>query len=127
MKMLLALLLAGASATAPTPPIDYLITAAASDFHAHPVANSVRFRNVHVGHVANGEGTNQYMLCGEFQPVEKKGGAGWTPFATIKTSRYEQWLGDQAATLCQRPSITWDGHEDLSPMLQRRIDSSQKG
>jgi hypothetical protein len=63
------------------------------------------------------------MLCGEFLPGQREGKVEWTPFATIKTSGYEQWLGAQAANLCQRSTVIWDSEGDLSSSLQTRLDS----
>jgi hypothetical protein len=69
-------------------------------------------------------GEKQYMLCGQFLPAPTKDKADWMPFVTIKTSGYEQWLGDQAASFRKRPSIIWD-KGDLSSSLQSRFDSLQ--
>jgi hypothetical protein len=74
------------------------------------------------------------MMCGEFLPAAGDasagtgGGAGamreWTPFVTIKTSGYEQYIGAQAeASYCQRSSVIWDKESDLSTVLQSRLDS----
>jgi hypothetical protein len=58
----------------------------------------------------------QYKLRGEFLPAQREGKVEWTPFVTIKTSGYEQWLGAQAANLCQ--PVIWDSEADLSSSLQ---------
>jgi hypothetical protein len=63
------------------------------------------------------------MLCGQFLPAQDGGKVEWTPFATIKTSGYEQWIGAQAEGYCQGSSVIWDKVEDLSPSLQSRLDS----
>ena len=68
-------------------------------------------------------GQEHYMLCGQFMPEPEGGKAVWTPFATIKTSGYEQWIGDQAAGFCQGSSVLWDQTGDLSSLLQNRLDS----
>jgi hypothetical protein len=72
-------------------------------------------------------GAEQYMLCGQFLPSQQGGKqvgkAEWTPFATIKTSGYEQWIGTQSEQFCQRSSIKWDSVGDLSSSLQSRLDS----
>lgn len=103
--------------------LQFLLTSAAADFHVHRASDPVRFRDVRFGHVMTPNGAEQYMLCGEFKPAREGDNAGWMPFATIKTSGYEQWLGAQAAGLCQRPSITWNKPDDLSPLLQGKLDS----
>ncbi len=68
------------------------------------------------------DGTRQYRLCGELWPEQAAGKAEWTPFVTIKTSGYEQYLGSQAANFCSRSTMTWDA-EDWSSSLQSRLDS----
>jgi hypothetical protein len=107
------------------PVVQFLLTAAATDFHTHRPPDPVRFRDVRVGHVMTPSGEEQYMLCGLFLPAQGGGNAEWTPFATIKTSDYEQWIGAQAAGFCQHSSVIWDKEDDLSPSLQSRLDSLQ--
>ena len=103
--------------------VRFLLTAAATDFHTHRPPDPVRFRDVRIGHVMTPTGEEQYMLCGQFLPAQEGGNAEWTPFATIKTSGYEQWIGAQAADFCQRSSVIWDKEGDLSSSLQSRLDS----
>jgi hypothetical protein len=103
--------------------VQFLLTAAATDFHTHRPPDPVRFREVRIGHVMTPSGEEQYMLCGQFLPAQEGGNAEWTPFATIKTSGYEQWNGAQAAAFCQRSSVIWDKEGDLSSSLQSRLDS----
>jgi hypothetical protein len=105
-----------------SPAVDFLLTSAATDFHTHAPPHASRFREVRSGYVTSEDGTKQYRLCGKFLPAEESGQAEWTPFATIKTSGYEQWLGAQAANYCERSSITWD-EGDLSAVLQSRLDA----
>ena len=103
--------------------VQFLLTAAASDCHTHRPPDPVRFRDVRIGHVMTPSGEEQYMLCGQFLPAQEAGKAEWTPFATIKTSGYEQWIGAQAARFCQNSSVVWDKGDDLSSSLQSRLDS----
>jgi hypothetical protein len=103
--------------------VEFLLKAAAADFHAHRPPDPVRFRDVRVGHVMTPGGEEQYMLCGQFLPGQQGGNAEWMPFATIKTSGYEQWIGAQAESFCRRPSLVWDKQDDLSSSLQSRLDS----
>jgi hypothetical protein len=101
-------------------PVDFLLTSAAADFHTHRPPYPARVRAVRIGYATTPEGTRRYMLCGAF--LAQGGNGEWTPFATIKTSGYEQWLGTQAAGFCGSPSIVWvEG--DFSPALQSRLDS----
>jgi hypothetical protein len=104
--------------------VQFLLTSAASDFHIHRPPGSVRFRDVRVGHVKTPSREDQYMLCGRFLPGQESGGNEGTPFVTIKTSGYEQYIGAQAeASYCQRPSVIWNEEGDLSASLQSRFDS----
>jgi len=106
------------------PAVDYLLTSAANDFHTHRPPDPARFRDVRSGYVNTSAGPTHYRLCGEFLPAQAQGKAEWLPFATIKTSGYEQWLGAQAAGFCKDSSVTWD-KGDLSAALQSRLDSLQ--
>jgi len=103
--------------------VEFLLTSAATDFHTHRPPDPVRFRDVRIGHGMTSAGEKRYMLCGQFLPSQAGGAAEWTPFATIKTSGYEQWLGAQAASYCQNPSAIWDKEGDLSTSLQSRLDA----
>jgi hypothetical protein len=103
--------------------VQFLLTAAATDFHTHRPPDPVRFQDVRIGHVMTPGGEEQYRLCGQFLPAQEGGKAEWTPFATIKTSGYEQWIGAQATVFCQGSSVIWDKVGDLSSSLQSRLDS----
>jgi len=112
------------SQNAPTDSVvQFLLTSAATDFHTHRPPDPVRFRDVRIGHTVTPSGEKKYMLCGQFLPAQEGSTAEWTPFATIKTSGYEQWIGAQAAGFCQSSSVIWDKVGDLSPSLQSRLDS----
>jgi hypothetical protein len=103
-------------------PVEFLLKSAATDFHAHRPPAVERFRDVRFGHVMTPVGAKQYQLCGEFLPQQREGKAEWTPFATIKTSGFEQYLGVQAASWCQGSQFVQDRDEDLSSTLQNRLD-----
>lgn len=102
--------------TSTDPVVKFLLMSAASDFRDHGPKPPLQFRNVRVGHVMS-DGKESYRLCGEFLREGDK--AGWTPFATIKTSGYEQYIGP--TTYCSA-SVTWDT-PDLSASLQTQLDS----
>ena len=133
LTVLFATLVLAACSTAPVPRseskavnpavVQFLLTAAANDFHTHRPPDPVRFRDVRVGHVMSPTGEEQYRLCGQFLPAQQGGKAEWTPFATIKTSGYEQYIGAQAAGFCQDSSVICDKEGDLSSSLQSRLDS----
>lgn len=102
---------------------EFLLASAATDFHAHRPPDPVHFRDVHIGHAKTSSGEEQYMLCGRFVSGQQAAGAQGTPFVTLKTSGYEQYVGPQAAArYCQPPSVIWD-KGDLSTSLQNRFDS----
>ena len=44
--------------------VQFLLTAAATDFHAHRPPDPIRFRDVRIGHVITPSGEKQYVLCG---------------------------------------------------------------
>lgn len=112
-----------AQVLAPDSVVQFLLTAAATDFYTHRPPDPVRFRNVRVGHLIAPGGDELYILCGQFLPAQEGGNAEWTPFATIKTSGYEQWTGAQAVGFCQGSPVQWDNVDDLSASLQSRLDS----
>lgn len=115
----------------PTPPdiVDFLLTSAATDFHTHRSPDPARFRNVRIGHVTPASGETIYLMCGEFLPAQDSGTAEWTPFVTIQTSGYEQYIGALAeADYCRNSRVTWNRESDVSALLQTRLDSlSQDG
>ncbi|HEU4879583.1 MAG TPA: hypothetical protein VFT21_09020 [Gemmatimonadaceae bacterium] len=100
--------------------VEFLLTSAVTDFsHMPALPPSVRFRDVRTGYTTTSEIGKQYRLCGSFSPA-LDGKDGWTPFVTIKTSGYEQYLGAQAVSECTREGITWD-KRDLSSLLQSQL------
>jgi hypothetical protein len=103
--------------------VQFLLKSAATDLHTHRPPDPVRFRDVRIGHVGKADGEQQYMLCGQFLPSRAGDKADWTPFVTIKTSGYEQWIGAQAAVFCRDSSVIWDKVDGLSSSLQSRLDS----
>ena len=108
--------------------VQFLLASAASDFRTHGPSGPLRFRDVRVGRVTPATGEYHYMLCGQFRPAQGTGTVEWTPFVTIKTSGYEQYIGAQAdAAYCQHPGVTWDRTDDMSSSLQRQVDSLGQG
>ena len=98
---------------------EYLLESAAADFHQHGPAPS-RFRNVRYGVVEGAGDSSMPLICGEFQTADK--GEEWIAFATLRTSKYEQWIGGQGKGFCDRPAFGWD-KDDLSAELQKRVDA----
>lgn len=103
-------------------PVEFLLTSSATDFHTHRLPYPVRFRDVRIGYVMTPDGAREYRLCGAFLSAGEGRDPEWTPFVTVKTSGYEQWLGAQAVGFCERSSSVWiEG--DWSSSLQSRLDS----
>jgi hypothetical protein len=105
---------------------DSLIAFATGDFDEHgPLPDTVR--TVRLGSIAVADGASQYMLCGEFLAASPDGAGEWSPFATIKTARYEQLVGGQAASVCSQPSLTWDIElGELTAALQSRLNAIRR-
>jgi hypothetical protein len=101
------------------PDVQFLLTASAKDFHDHQPPLPTRFRDVHAGLIPAPDGKQLCLLRGQFLPKQGE----WTPFATVKTSGYEQMLGFQAESYTKQPSITWDEREDLSLALKSQLDA----
>lgn len=109
----------GSAVASPDSILEYLLASAASDFHKHG-PKVTEFRKVRFGYSTSATGERHYMLCGEFSTTQPGSKADWTPFATLKTSGYEQYVG--ATTYCAAPSAKWqDG--DLSSTLASRLKS----
>jgi len=101
----------------------FLITAAASDFHNHGHSRIGGFREVHLKRLVSPSGEKTYMLCGQYLAEQQGGKAQWIHFVTIKTSGYEQYNGAQASAFCQEGLIISGKESDLSPLLQARFDA----
>ena len=63
------------------------------------------------------------MICGQFLEQDKQNKDEWTSFATIKTSGYEQWIGNQSLAFCQDSRLVSYKINDLSSALKSRVDS----
>jgi len=98
---------------------EYLLQSAASDFHAHG-PEPARFRDVRFGYVEGAGFSQMALICGEFEPAKGADAGKWIAFSTLKTSAYEQWLGDKSG-YCARPLIGWEPG-DLSAELLRRVE-----
>lgn len=100
---------------------EYLLTSAATDFRTHGPKGELQFRNVHRARQMLNAGEERHLLCGEFLAASKTGNDEWMAFATIKTSGYEQWLGE--TTYCTNPKTEIDKSRDLTAELQSRFDA----
>lgn len=102
--------------------VEFLLNSAASDFDTNgpSVAN---LRNVRVGYLLTSSGEKQYRLCGEYLGADERAEPSWTPFATIKTVDYEQWIGNQALVFCNDTLMHWIEVDGLSAKLQDQLDT----
>ena len=103
--------------------VRFLLDASAKDFHDHQPPVPVSFRNVQVRNLIGPNAENHYMLCGQFLGKDNQSKDEWTSFATIKTSGYEQWIGNQSLTFCQDSRAISYKINDLSSALKSRVDS----
>lgn len=118
------------SVSKPTPPTgnfeaikEFLLASAAADFNANGPLPS-NFRKVRIGHVNEPKNDASYRLCGEFLASEKGRKPVWTPFATVKTSGYEQYIGQ--TMYCSDKRMIWNKTPDLSATLKSRLDPAKK-
>ncbi len=102
--------------------VNYLLNASAQDFHDHLPPVPVNFRNVQVRNLTGPNTENRYLLCGQFLSQEKQSKDEWTSFATIKTSAYEQWIGNNLS-YCQDSKAVSYKINDLSSELKSRFDA----
>jgi hypothetical protein len=107
--------------------MEFLLKSAATDFRARPPAKNLHFRNVHLGYAVTSEGQTKYMLCGEFFSPTDINHANRGFFMTIDApggpNGYDQLLGGQEISFCEKSSVTWINVGDLSSSLQSRFDS----
>src|SRR5207245_11452501 len=59
--------------------VQFLLTAAATDFRTHRPPDLVRFRDVRIGYVVTPGGYEQCMVCCQFLRAQQGGTAAWTP------------------------------------------------
>ena len=103
--------------------VEYLLDSASTDFRKHG-PETAGFRKVRFGYVVSAGGGQMALLCGDFQQAAGEHKGEWVSFATLRTSGYEQWIGDNGAGFCNRPNVAWEA-EDLSAELQRRVDAKR--
>jgi hypothetical protein len=103
--------------------VRFLLDASAKDFYDHQPPHPVSFRNVQLRNLTGSKGENHYMICGQFLEQDKQNKDEWTAFATIKTSGYEQWIGNKSLAYCQDSRSVSYRISDLSSALKSRVDS----
>lgn len=109
--------------TPPASPLTFLLASAAADFHKNANPAPEHFRDVQLGHFKAEGGEEQYVLCGEFLQKGESGKGKWTPFATVRTSSYEQLIGFQSQSFCRHRGMKWEGSPDLSSSLKLRLEA----
>jgi hypothetical protein len=106
--------------------VHFLLDASAKDLHDHQPPTPIGFRNVKVRNLIGSNGEDHYMIIGQFLAGDKQNKDEWTSFATIKTSGYEQWIGDQSLRYGQGSKAISYKINDLSSELRIRFDSLQR-
>lgn len=94
----------------------FLLNSAAHDFKLQPNKPN-NFREVKVGYLLDDRDMKMYLLCGNFQSTNQE----WIPFTTIKTSGYEQYVGEQAEIYCQKMHVGQSTITDLSVALKSKL------
>ncbi|RYU94256.1 hypothetical protein [Emticicia agri] len=109
------------SKSIPDSTVQFLITSASNDFSKQKHPTPIDFRQVKVGYTLSSTNEKIYVLCGEFLAKEEK--ENWLLFATVKTSGYEQYLGNQAKAFCEKSTMD---NVDLSAELKNKLVESRK-
>lgn len=104
--------------------VQFLISSAAGDFRNYKQVTPVDFRKVKVGYLELTPGVKTFVLCSEFVAKEKKD--EWLPFATLKTSNYEQYMGNQALSFCEKATIVLTDETGLSAELKNKLEELRK-
>jgi hypothetical protein len=100
--------------------IQFLIYSAARDFKDHHPPTAIDIRNVKAGFIPSGKDT-MYLICGEFLSKEEN---NWIQFVTIKTSGYEQYIGDNM--YCQKATFEKTDNGKLSDGIKQKLDALEK-
>lgn len=95
--------------------VQFLITSASNDFRNHQPPTPIDFRNVKIGYIKSATNEKTFVLCGQFLSQENK---EWIEFTTIKTSKYEQYLGK--TKYCQDATMVLID-ENLSVELKNKL------
>ena len=99
--------------------VSSIIDISANDFYKNQQPSPVDFKNVKLKYIKKTSGEELYILCGQFVTNDQQE----TPFATIKNSDYEQWVGKNALTYCQDSKEISYTKEDLSTLLKNKFNS----
>ncbi len=99
--------------------VEFLLASAQKEFKSSSPNRPTAIRNARIGFLHEGA-TGNYLLCGSFKSG-RGAAAKWTPFATIKTSDYEHWLGGAAKAFSSQKNIKWYP-ENYAPTLMQRLE-----
>ena len=100
--------------------IQFLIHSAAKDFNDHQPPTAIDIRNVNAGYISSGKDT-MYLICGELLSKEE---SNWIQFVTIKTSGYEQYIGDNM--YCQKATFEKIDNDKLSDKIKQKLNALKK-
>jgi hypothetical protein len=100
--------------------IQFLIVSAAMDFNEHFPPTAVDFRNVEAGYLSS-ETEKIYLICGEFLTQEKN---EWVVFTTIKTSGYEQYIGENE--YCRKATFIKSDSNRISEGIKEKLAELKK-
>jgi hypothetical protein len=99
-----------------------IIALSANDFYKNQPPAPMAFKDVKLNYIKKPSGEELYILCGIFVTSDQKE----TPFATVKNSDYEQWIGTNALTYCQESQEILYTKEDLATALKAKFDALNK-
>jgi hypothetical protein len=106
--------------------LNFLLTSSANDFHSHRPPTPIDFRSLKIGYLMSESNEKSFILCGEFLSLEKNEKEEWNTFATIKTSGYEQYIGNQTISYCQQATFVLTNDANLSAELKKRLSDLDK-
>lgn len=101
--------------------VNTVIAISANDFHKNQQPAPLHFKNVKLKYMKKQDGEELYILCGEFSTNSETS----VPFATIKNSDYEQWIGNSALTYCEQSKAITYTKKDLSTELENYVKHLQ--
>jgi len=102
--------------------VDVVVNVSANDFYKNQQPPPTDFMNVNLKFIKKDNGEELYILCGQFITSDKQE----IPFATVKNSDYEQWVGSSALTYCQNSKEILYSKTNLSTVLKNKIESLRK-
>ena len=100
--------------------IQFLIHSAAKDFNDHQPPTAIDIRNVNAGYISSRNDT-LYLICGELLSKEE---SNWIQFVTIKTSGYEQYIGDNV--YCQKATFEKTDNDRLADRIKQKLNALKK-